>query len=158
MTIIWCPPLRPTPKPPGSSNCTSLVAITYFRIVLTPIRCHFVASFAPWCGHCKKLAPIWDELAVSLHAREDGEFRVAKVDCTQNRGMRHNLFWIPNIEPRKSGCFYLHNFVSSFSDFYVVCLPRFEQNWLLHLTSKVSLPSSCTFRTKQGENCYRKHR
>ena len=35
-------------------------------------------SYAPWCGHCKKLAPTWDELATAAK----GKFNVAKVDCT----------------------------------------------------------------------------
>ena len=38
----------------------------------------FIKFFAPWCGHCKKLAPVWEE----LHEKYNHEFNVAKVDCT----------------------------------------------------------------------------
>ncbi|KXS10568.1 thioredoxin-domain-containing protein [Gonapodya prolifera JEL478] len=38
----------------------------------------FVEFFAPWCGHCQKLAPIWDEVADKLR----GKVGVGKVDCT----------------------------------------------------------------------------
>jgi len=37
-----------------------------------------IEFFAPWCGHCKKLAPTWEELAT----KSKGKFNVAKVDCT----------------------------------------------------------------------------
>jgi len=43
----------------------------------------FVKFYAPWCGHCKKLAPVWDDLARELHKRVN----VAKVDVTQNAGL-----------------------------------------------------------------------
>jgi len=34
--------------------------------------------YAPWCGHCKKLAPEWDKLATLLK----GKVKVGKVDAT----------------------------------------------------------------------------
>ncbi|KAK8828956.1 hypothetical protein WA538_000959 [Blastocystis sp. DL] len=40
----------------------------------------FVKFYAPWCGHCKKLAPIWEDLADAL----EGEVNVAQVDATEN--------------------------------------------------------------------------
>ena len=36
--------------------------------------------YAPWCGHCKKLEPVWKHVAQSLG---DTPIRVARVDCTR---------------------------------------------------------------------------
>jgi thiol-disulfide isomerase/thioredoxin len=37
----------------------------------------FVKFYAPWCGHCKLLAPIWEEVAEEL--KEGGIVNVAEV-------------------------------------------------------------------------------
>ena len=34
--------------------------------------------YAPWCGHCKSLAPVWDD----LWEAHGNEINVASVDCT----------------------------------------------------------------------------
>ncbi|XP_051139321.1 protein disulfide-isomerase [Andrographis paniculata] len=38
--------------------------------------------YAPWCGHCKKLAPILDEVADSF--KNDADVLIAKIDSTAN--------------------------------------------------------------------------
>ncbi len=47
--------------------------------------------FAPWCGHCKKLAPTYEKLADHFHRQQPQRVSVAKVDATAHPGLA-NLF------------------------------------------------------------------
>lgn len=42
----------------------------------------FVKFFAPWCGHCKRLSPIWNTLRQEFKNRNG--VNIFKVDCNSN--------------------------------------------------------------------------
>jgi len=49
---------------------------------------HFVKFYAPWCGHCQRLAPTWSELGKEFEA--DPIVSIAKFDCTAHESICHD--------------------------------------------------------------------
>ncbi|CAE8626632.1 unnamed protein product [Polarella glacialis] len=45
----------------------------------------FIKLYAPWCGHCQSLAPVWDDLAQKLQ----GQVVLGKVDATAEEVLAH---------------------------------------------------------------------
>lgn len=64
---------------------TVVVGKTYEEIVLDDSKDVLIEFYAPWCGHCKALAPKYEDLA-SMYANSEFKDKVviAKVDATAN--------------------------------------------------------------------------
>jgi protein disulfide-isomerase-like protein len=48
-----------------------------------------VKFYAPWCGHCKTLAPKFEKAARKLRNQTDVGPRLAKVDCTVEEALKN---------------------------------------------------------------------
>ncbi|XP_013115883.1 protein disulfide-isomerase A3 [Stomoxys calcitrans] len=94
------PYIKSEPVPEDNSAPVKVaVAKNFEEEVMNNGKDTLIEFYAPWCGHCKKLTPIYDELAEKL---QDEDVVIAKMDATANdvppefnvRGFP-TLFWLP---------------------------------------------------------------
>jgi len=66
----------------------------------------FLKFYAPWCGHCKQLAPTLDKVAPYL----SGKMAFGKVDCTQHKKLcgRFDVRGYPTLQIFRDGDYFLY--------------------------------------------------
>ncbi|KAG6041227.1 Protein disulfide-isomerase erp38 [Claviceps citrina] len=83
----------------AGSAVIDLTPSNFDQVVLKSGKPTLVEFFAPWCGHCKTLAPIYEELAHAFEHAKD-KVQIAKVDADAERalGKRFGVQGFPTLK------------------------------------------------------------
>jgi len=84
------------PEEPFEDNVRVVVGKNFEDVVLDPNSDVLVEFYAPWCGHCKTLAPILS--AVGAQVRDVQGLVVAKMDSTANEVEGVSIQGFPTIK------------------------------------------------------------
>lgn len=83
----------------AKSAVIDLIPSNFDDVVIKSGKPTLVEFFAPWCGHCKNLAPVYEELATAYEFAKD-KVQIAKVDADAERslGQRFSVQGFPTLK------------------------------------------------------------
>jgi len=94
--------IKSEPVPTEDTPVQVIVAKTFDQLVYEADHDVFVEFYAPWCGHCKKLAPVWEQIAEDLQKHGVKSIRIAKIDATAN-DVPEQIEGFPTLYYKKAG-------------------------------------------------------
>ena len=77
-----------------------LDASNFDTVVLDHEKDVFVKFYAPWCGHCKQMAPEWERLAVLAGREGKRNLVIAKIDGSAHEAIteRYHVYGFPALK------------------------------------------------------------
>jgi protein disulfide-isomerase A6 len=82
----------------ASSDVVILDSTNFDAIVKDSGKHVLVEFYAPWCGHCKKLAPIWEKLATIFKNEKDVVIANIDADKYGDVGTKYGVNGFPTIK------------------------------------------------------------
>lgn len=79
----------------------TLVSTNFDDVVFNKDKDVLVEFYAPWCGHCKQLAPIFDQLGEKF--KDSDSVVIAKIDSTANELEHTKITSFPTLKFYKKG-------------------------------------------------------
>ena len=74
----------------ATSAVLDLLPTTFDDVIIKSGKPALVEFFAPWCGHCKTLAPIYEDLAQKYASASD-QIIIGKVDADAHKTLGHRF-------------------------------------------------------------------
>jgi len=74
--------VKSEPIPESNDGPVTVVVGKEFDSIVLSNKDVLIEFYAPWCGHCQKLAPVYEELGASY--KDDANVVIAKMDATAN--------------------------------------------------------------------------
>ncbi|KAG0631153.1 hypothetical protein M758_1G231400 [Ceratodon purpureus] len=83
-------------KDSGASASVELTSSNFDKLVLKSGDTWLIEFYAPWCGHCKRLAPEWKTAAKNLQ----GKMKLGQIDCEAHKDIaqRYGIKGFPTIK------------------------------------------------------------